>query len=99
MVLLGNELGALIILVKYCEKFTLLVHRLLPERDACRTVFSLSWAIPAAAGVALRTRGQAVSREQIEKPLFLARGAWATGDVKDVSCGALLPQRLLGMSP
>jgi hypothetical protein len=65
MVLPGNELGVLTIPIKgylgpahtylssgYCEKFTLLVHRLLPERDARHTVFSLSWAIPAAAGVA-----------------------------------------------
>ena len=36
----------------YCEKFTLLVHRLLPERGARHTVFGLSWAIPTAAGVA-----------------------------------------------
>jgi hypothetical protein len=36
----------------YCEKFALLVHRLLPERNTRHTVFSLSWAIPAAAGVA-----------------------------------------------
>jgi hypothetical protein len=64
MVLLGNELGVLRIgrpdnsrqrylgpahtylSSGYCEKFTLL------ERDARHTVFSLSWAIPAAAGVA-----------------------------------------------
>ena len=40
----------------YCERLTFLVHRLLPERDARHTVFSVSWAIPAVAGVAKNER-------------------------------------------